>query len=70
MPPPVRAETLVRLTRSTSAAAPLMPTLWVVVESAGMNPAAPQIYRIQMWRLTVIRTVPSAPNRQPFRSET
>jgi beta-lactamase regulating signal transducer with metallopeptidase domain len=71
MSPTRRDETLVRLTRSTSAAAaPLTPTLWVVVESAGMNPAAPQIYRIQMWRVTVVRTVPSAPNRQLFRSET
>jgi hypothetical protein len=47
-----------------------MPTLWVVVESAGMNPAAPQIYQIQMWRVTVVRTVPRAPNRQISRSET
>jgi hypothetical protein len=67
--PMMRDETLVRRTRFTSAAAPLMPALLVVVESESMNPAAPQIYRIQVWRVTVVHTVLSAPNRQLFRSE-
>jgi beta-lactamase regulating signal transducer with metallopeptidase domain len=67
--PMMRDETLVRRTRFTSAAAPLMPALLVVVESEGMKPAAPQMYRIQVWRVTVVRTVPSASNRQLFRSE-
>jgi beta-lactamase regulating signal transducer with metallopeptidase domain len=63
-------ENLIHRTRFTSATVPFAETFWVVVESAGMNPAAPQVYQIQMWRVTVLRTVFSAPSRQVSRSET
>jgi beta-lactamase regulating signal transducer with metallopeptidase domain len=68
--PTVLGPSLVRMTRFRSATPPPLPALWVVVESEGMNPAAGQIYRIQVWRVTVVPTVPSAPNRQLLRSET
>ena len=68
--PAPRDETLVRMTRFTSATRPPTPAIWVVVESESMNPAAGQIYRIQVWRVTVVPTVTGAPNRQSFRSET
>jgi beta-lactamase regulating signal transducer with metallopeptidase domain len=61
---------LVHLTTSKAARAPVTETFWVVVQSEGTNPRDLPVYRIQMWRVTVLRTVISAPNRQISRSET
>jgi len=63
-------ENLVHLTTSKVSTVPVTETLWVVVQSEAMNPAAAPVYRIQMWRVTVLRTVISAPNRQISRSQT
>lgn len=68
--PKTQDENLVHVTRFTSATVPFTETFWVVVESEGTNPAATQIYQIQMWRVTVLRTVMSAPNHQVSRGET
>lgn len=61
---------LIHLTGSTSAAVPFAETFWVVVEGRDASPAGPGAYRIQMWRVTVLRTVMSAPSRQIPRTET
>lgn len=57
-------EGMVHLAGSTSAVVPFMQTFWVVVTREGTDPAAPQVYQIEMWRLTVLRTVITAPNHQ------
>ena len=62
-------QNLVHVTASKISAVPVTETLWVVVENPTTNPAVPQIYQIQMWRVTVLRTVISAPSRQVSRSE-
>jgi hypothetical protein len=62
--------TLVHLTGSKISTVPITQTLWIMVESEATSPAAPPVYQIQMWRLTVLRTVISAPSRQISRSET
>ena len=56
-------EGLLHLAGSTSPVVPCTQTFWVVVEREGINAAAP-VYQIQMWRVTVLRTVITAPNRQ------
>jgi beta-lactamase regulating signal transducer with metallopeptidase domain len=61
--------TAVELAKSTSALVPVTQTFWVVVERGGMNPADPPVYQIQMWRVTVLRTVITAPNRQVSQHE-
>ena len=63
-------ENLVHLTESRLSTVPAAETFWVVVQSEAMNPAVPTVYRIQMWRVTVLRTVISAPSRQISRSQT
>jgi beta-lactamase regulating signal transducer with metallopeptidase domain len=65
-----RNENLVHLTGTKVSTVPVTETFWVVVQSETIDPAAPPIYRIQMWRVTVLRTVISAPSRQISRSET
>jgi hypothetical protein len=65
-----RNESLVHLTTAKVSTVPVTETFWVVVQSEAMDPADPPIYRIQMWRVTVLRTVMSAPSRQISRSET
>jgi hypothetical protein len=62
-------ETLVHLTGAKVSTVPVTETFWVVVQSDPLNPAAPSVYRIQMWRVTVLRTVISTPSRQISRSE-
>lgn len=64
-----RDESRVHLTGSVSAVVPFTQTFWVVVEREGTNPAAPQVYQIEMWRVTVLRTVITAPTRQVFQHE-
>ena len=73
---PVRAKapateqgSLVHLTNARVSTVPVTETFWVVVESE-MNPAAAQVYQIQMWRVTVLRTVFTVPGRQISRNET
>ena len=68
--PEVEQKNLVHLTKANRATVPVTETFWLVVESEGTNPAAPQIYEIQMWRVTVLRTVINAPSRQAPRNET
>ena len=63
-------QSLVHLTRFTSSTQPVTQLIWFVVESEGPDPAGPQVYQIQMWRVTVLRTVITAPSRQIPRSET
>lgn len=65
-----RNENLFHLTTSKVSTVPVTETFWVVVQSEAMDPAAPPVYRMQMWRVTVLRTVISAPSRQISRSET
>ena len=66
----LRQTNLVHFTQSTISAAPVTETFWIIVESDDMNPAAVQAYQVQMWRVTVFRTVISAPSRQIPRNET
>jgi len=61
---------LAHLTTAKVSVVPVTETFWVVVQGEAMNPAAPPTYQIQMWRVTVLRTVISTPNRQISRSET
>ena len=63
-------ENLVHPAASKVSPVPVAETFWVVVQSEAIDPAAPPIYRIQMWRVTVLRTVIGAPSRQTSRSET
>jgi hypothetical protein len=65
-----REEGLVHLARSASAIIPVSQTFLVVVEREGTTPADQQVYQIQMWRVTVLRTMIGAPSRQTSRSET
>jgi hypothetical protein len=65
-----RNENLFHLTTSKVSTVPVTETFWVVVQSEAMDPAAPPVYRMQMWRVTVLRTVISAPSRQISRSAT
>jgi beta-lactamase regulating signal transducer with metallopeptidase domain len=62
--------TLVNLTDAKVSPVPVTETFWVVVEREGANPAAPLVYQIQMWRVTVLRTVFTVPSRQISRNET
>ena len=59
--PNAAPESLVHLTRSESVTVPFTETFWVVVESNGSGPAPQQVYQIQMWRVTVLRTVTTTP---------
>lgn len=62
--PTTQEESPIHLAGSTSSVVPFTQTLLVVVEREGTNPASPQVYQIQMWRVTVVRAVITAPNRQ------
>ena len=55
---------LIHMTGLTSASVPLKETFWVVVEGEGVSPAGPEVYQIRVWRVTVLRTVITAPSRQ------
>ena len=60
---------LVHSTASKVSRPPVAQTFWVVVESEATNPGASrEVYQIQMWRVTVLRTVVS-PSRQVFPSQ-
>jgi hypothetical protein len=61
--------TLAHLTDAKVSTVPVTETFWVVVESGGTNSAAPPVYQIQMWRVTVLRTVFTVPSRQISRNE-
>lgn len=63
-------ENSVHLTGLTTSTQPVTQMIWFVVESEGSDPAAPPVYQIQLWRVTVLRTVITAPSRQIPRSET
>lgn len=68
--PAIQQRSLVHLIDAKVSTVPVTETFWVVVESEGTNPAAPQVYQIQMWRVTVLRTVFTVPSRQISRNET
>jgi beta-lactamase regulating signal transducer with metallopeptidase domain len=60
--PKAAEESLVHLTGSASAPVPYMETFWIVVESSGSNREQQQVHQIQMWRVTVVKRVTSAPS--------
>jgi beta-lactamase regulating signal transducer with metallopeptidase domain len=59
--PKAAEQSLVHLTRSESTAVPVIETFWLIVESNGSSPELPQVHQIQMWRVTVLRNVNTAP---------
>lgn len=63
-------ENSVHLAGFASSTQPVTQVIWFVVESDGSDSAALQVYQIQMWRVTVLRTVITAPSGQVPRSET
>lgn len=68
---PKRAEeSLVHLTGSATTGVPYTETFWIVVESSGSNREQQQVHQIQMWRVTVLRSVTSAPSNPIPRKET
>jgi hypothetical protein len=68
---PKRAEeSLVHLTGSATTGVPYTETFWIVVESSGSNREQQQVHQIQMWRVTVLRSVTSAPPNPIPRKET
>jgi beta-lactamase regulating signal transducer with metallopeptidase domain len=60
--PKAAEESLVHRTGSASAAVPYTETFWIVVESSGANREQQQVHQIQMWRVTVVKSVTSAPS--------
>ena len=52
-----RQEPLVHFTGSRSVTVPFAETFWVIVESNSSGPMPQQVYQIQMWRVTVLRSV-------------
>lgn len=68
--PKAAEESLVHLTGSASAAIPYTETFWIVIESSGSNREQEQVHQIQMWRVTVLRSVTSAPSNPIPRKET
>lgn len=63
-------ESLVHLTGYAITAAPYTDTFWIVVESNGTNLEQQQVHQIQMWRVTVLRNVITAPTNPIPRKET
>jgi len=55
-------KSLVHLTGSATTAVPYTETFWIVVESSGSNREQQQVQQIQMWRVTVLRSVTSTPS--------
>jgi hypothetical protein len=58
------------MTGSATATVPYTETFWIVVESSGSNRVQQQVHQIQMWRVTVLRNVTSAPSNPIPRKET
>ena len=63
-------ESLVHLTGSAATAVPYTETFWIVVESNGTNREQQLVHEIQMWRVTVLRNVTTAPTNPIPRKET
>jgi beta-lactamase regulating signal transducer with metallopeptidase domain len=57
----VGLESPVHLTAAEPITVPIVETLWIVVESNGSNREQQQVHQIQMWRVTVLRNVTTAP---------
>jgi len=57
--PKAAEESLVHLTGSATTAVPYTETFWIVVESSGSTRGQRQVQQIQMWRVTVLRSVTS-----------
>jgi beta-lactamase regulating signal transducer with metallopeptidase domain len=68
--PKMADESLVHMTGSASAPIPYTETFWIVVESSGSNREQQKVHQIQMWRVTVLRSVTSAPSNPLLRKET
>jgi beta-lactamase regulating signal transducer with metallopeptidase domain len=68
--PKAAEESLVHLTGSASAPVPYTETFWIVVESSGANREQQQVHQIQMWRVTVLRSVSSTTSNPIPRKET
>jgi beta-lactamase regulating signal transducer with metallopeptidase domain len=70
--PKAPQEPLVHLTgyKRQPNAVPLTETFWIVIESNGTTPEQQQVHQIQMWRVTVLRNVNSAPTNPIPRKET
>jgi len=63
-------KSLVHLTGSATTAVPYTETFWIVVESSGSNREQQQVQQIQMWRVTVLRSVTSTPSNPIPHKET
>jgi beta-lactamase regulating signal transducer with metallopeptidase domain len=61
--PKAAEESLVHLTKYKPEpnAVPLTETFWIVIESNSTTPEQQHVHQIQMWRVTVLRNVNSAP---------
>ena len=68
--PKATEESLVHLTGSATNAVSYTETFWIVVESNGSNLEQQQVHQIQMWRVTVLRNVTTAPTNPIPRKET
>jgi hypothetical protein len=68
--PKSATESQVHMTGSATATVPYTETFWIVVESSGSNRVQQQVHQIQMWRVTVLRNVTSAPSNPIPRKET
>jgi len=68
--PKATEESLVHLTGSATSAAPYTETFWIVVESSGSNRERQQVRQIQMWRVTVLRSLTSTPSNPIPHKET
>lgn len=62
--PAPRAEQLVQLATAKAAPVPVTETIFVVIENQGPDPAGASGYQIQMWRLTVFRTIVDSSDTQ------
>jgi beta-lactamase regulating signal transducer with metallopeptidase domain len=60
-PKTTEESSLVHLTGSATTAVSYTETFWILVESNGSNREQQQVHQIQMWRVTVLRNVITAP---------
>lgn len=68
--PKATEESLIHLTGSAAYAVSYTETFWILVESNGSNFEQQQVHQVQMWRVTVLRNVTSAPTNPTPRKET
>ena len=63
-------ESLVHMTGSATTVVPYTETFWIVVESSGSDREQQQVHQVQMWRVTILRNVTTAPTYPIPRKET